>query len=421
MYDTLYELIKWFIQILVGIGLINVFIYFIIAPWYNVKEKWRRTKVARHRSRPYVPSLSVIVPAWNEEVGILKTVKSLLANRYPQLEIVVVNDGSTDRTDEIMKSFIVEGVKSRQFDEKTVKYIYQKNGGKGVALNTGIKNARGEIILTMDADSAISEGGLWNLVRYFEDPEIMGVVGNVKVANNSTWVGLVQKLEYIFGFYFKRAHALLGAEYIFGGACAAYRASVFDQIGLFDEHNKTEDIEMSMRTRYYGMQCTYAEDVVVYTEGASSHQGLLNQRLRWKKGRFDTFAKYAKLFFSTEERHNSSLSFWILPLAMVGEILLFLAPLALSLLLAYSVITQDYISLAFNILFLGFFYLVNAVFAREKNIWILLMFPFTWIIFYYLVWVEYMALMKSLYMFIRGDQVVWQKWKRVGIGKEINS
>lgn len=419
---AIFEFLRWAIQIMTGIAVIKLFIHFCLAPFYEVKERIRRQTVRRPTSKPYLPTVTAVVPAWNEEIGVLKTVQSLLANRYPKLEIIVINDGSTDHTAAKVSSFIATGIAEKRFNAKKIKLIDNAvNHGKGRALNDGVRAATGDIILTMDSDSAIDKKGIWNLVRYFADSRIMSAVGNVKVANNNTWVGMAQQLEYLFGFYFKRAHAVLNAEYIFGGACAAYRKEVFEKIGLFDEVNKTEDIEMSMRSRFSGMDCVYAENVIVYTEGASTHSGLLNQRLRWKKGRIDTFRKYSQLFFSTDEKHNSALSFWILPLAILEETNLLLAPFAISMILAYTLITRDYISIAFGIILIMLFYLVNALFSKERDWKLIAIFPFTWTIFFYFIWVEYMALIKSLYMLIRGEQVVWQKWDRVGIGSEIKT
>ena len=146
-------------------------------------------------------------------------------------------------------------------------------------------------MLTIDADSALAPNALAMLAEHFRDPTVSAVVGQVRVANpRGRIIGIMQQLEYLFGFYFKRAYCVTGAEYIYGGACAAFRRRhTFDYFGLFDEKNKTEDIEMSMRTKYYGMRSVYAEDVICYTEGASSYLGLINQRLRWKKGRIEHF------------------------------------------------------------------------------------------------------------------------------------
>lgn len=173
---------------------------------------------------------------------------------------------------------------------------------------------------------------------------------------------------------------------------------------------------MSMRLKFNGLKSTYAENVICYTEGASTIQGLINQRLRWKKGRFDTFIKYRRMFISFDKNHNKFLSFFILPFSMLSEIQLFFEPIALTLLIAYSIISGDYLSLALGCLFLFIIYLVNGLFNHNKlNIKLVFSFFISWSLFYILVWIEYLALMKSLYMIIRGEDVVWQNWERKGI------
>ena len=405
---------------------VKYYLFLVISPFYPIREKLRRIKVAKlnksqNSNTPYNPKVSVIIPAWNEEVGILKTIKSVLSNNYDNIEIVVVNDGSTDNSDKVIKDFIKYLKLNKIPGYDSIQYIYKENGGKGPALNTGIEHASGDIILTMDADSAIEYNGIENLVKYYTDPTIMAVVGNVKVANNNTIIGLLQQLEYYFGFYFKRAYSMMGAEYIFGGACASFRKEVFEKLGLFDETNKTEDIEMSMRTRYAGMRCIYAEDVVAYTEGAATAFGLINQRVRWKKGRFDTFIKYKSMFFSTHDNHNALLSFFILPLAMIAEAQLLIEPLAISILITYSIISSDYLSLSLGIFFIFQTYLVTCIFNNSKpEFGRLISFVYTWPLFYILVWIEFLSLAKSILMAIKGEEIEWQSWKRQGIGNEIN-
>ena len=421
MYKIIYFSISLIIQIFIILGLFNIILSFTLSSLYDLKERLRLRRFVKEGIDiySYKPSLSVIVPAWNEEVGIIKTIHSLIDTNYNDMEILVIDDGSTDNTSQKVIDFKSELKKESSIKANKIKLIRQKNGGKGKALNKGIKNAKGDLILTMDADSAITKNGIHNLVRYFSDKNIMGVVGNVVVANNSSFVGELQKLEYLFGFYLKRAHSVIGAEYIFGGACACYRKEVFEQLGGFDEHNKTEDIEMSMRTRFNGMECAFAEDVIVYTEGAATTGSLISQRVRWKKGRFDTFVKYAPLFFSTEDKHNGWLSFYQLPMSLIGEFLLFLSPIAISLMVSYTIFTADYISIAINILFFGVFYVATALFARQFKPILILLFPFTWLVFYYFVFVEYIAQLKSFYLMLRKKDVVWQSWNRTGINNSL--
>ncbi len=423
MYLDSFTVLRNITFILATLMLVKYLVFLVFAAFYPVVEKLRRLRILHNRKtrkKPYMPLISVIVPAWNEEVGIIRTVDSLLTNTYDNIEIIVVSDGSTDNTDTVMAQYIAKETVLKDKNVYRLRYFTKERGGKGRALNFGINQANGEIIVTMDADSVFDVKAIQNLVNYFEDPTINAVVGNVRVAENKTLVGLIQKLEYYFGFYFKRAHSVMGAEYVFGGACTAFRkANTFDKYGLFDTINKTEDIEMSMRLRTHGVKCTYAENVICYTEGATTLTGLINQRLRWKKGRLDTFIKYRSLFFSRRKEHNKFLTWFVLPYSLIGEIQLFFEPIAISLLIAYSYIAGDYFSLVFGSLFMFTIYYINAIFNTNIKIFdrILLipLFFFTWGLFYLLVWVEYLALFKGLAMVVKGDDVVWQSWQRKGV------
>lgn len=397
--------------------LVKYFIFLIIAPWYRVKMALHEVRILKNRqSEHFRPLVSVIVPAWNEEVGILKTVRSLLRNSYPRIEVIVVNDGSTDSTHDIVDAFMKTPEAAQRHPHVRVHYVSQKNGGKGKALNTGVARAKGDIVVTMDADSVFAKNAIERLVHHFADPRIDAVVGNVKIAANKTLIGQIQALEYMFGFYHKRAHCVLGAEYIYGGACAAFRkATTFDKLGPFDHLNKTEDIEMSMRTKFYGLKSAYAEDAVCYTEGASTITGLMNQRLRWKKGRFDTFVKYRRMFFSGDKRHKKTLGWFVLPFSLLAELQLLFEPIAITILVTYSFISFDYVSLALGTLFIAATYLVVGLFGKEFKPGLLLRYPFTWPLFYVLVWVEYVVLLKSIWMSLRGEEITWQSWERRGV------
>lgn len=423
--ETLFVFFRNMTIFLATIMVAKYFIFLLFSAYFSVGQSARRYRlfkreVKKYRQvRPYLPLVSVIIPAWNEEVGVLKTLKSVAANAYQQVEIIVVNDGSTDRTKELVDAYIAEH--RQRTKRRAIRQYYLTNGGKGRALNHGIKKSSGEIILTIDADSALASDAIEKLVEHFRDPTVAAAVGQVRVANvHGRLIGRMQQLEYLFGFYFKRAHCMMGAEYIYGGACAAFRrTATFDYFGLFDEKNKTEDIEMSMRTKYHGLRSIYAEDVICYTEGAGSYLGLINQRLRWKKGRFDTFLHYRQMFFSLEKGHNKFLAWFILPFALFAELQLLLEPIGATLLVTYSIVSGEYVSLALSMLFVGISYLVVALFGTnlslKQRLQLLLLWPITWPLFYLVVWIEFHALLRSTHMVLRGDTLEWQKWHREGI------
>ncbi|HYG83866.1 MAG TPA: glycosyltransferase [Verrucomicrobiae bacterium] len=425
--ESLFILFRDITIFLATIMLIKYFIFLLFAAFYSMRESVRRYRVLKKEKKAYgrvlktQPSISVIIPAWNEEVGILKTLRSVLANNYPALEVVVVNDGSVDKTGDIVDAFIAEQQNLHPNNPVRIVQYRLPNGGKGKALNHGIKHSSGEVILTIDADSALAPDALERLAEYFRDPSVAAVVGQVRVANvKGRIIGYMQQLEYLFGFYFKRAHCAMGAEYIYGGACAAFRRSAtFDYFGHFDELNKTEDIELSMRTKFHGLRSIYAEDVICYTEGAATYASLIAQRLRWKKGRFDTFIRYRRLFFSWERHHNPFLAWFVLPFALFAELQLLLEPIGATLLITYSIVSGEFVSLALSMLFIGISYFVVAVFGSrlsfKERLKILLLWPITWPLFYVIVWIEFHALLRSFHMVLRGDTLAWQNWKREGI------
>jgi len=418
MEALIFDAIRTIIMFFVVITLFKNYLFLIVSPFYMLRERIRYVKYAHARNLrgepKFVPKISVVIPAWNEGVGVIKTIESVLNNGYENVEVIVINDGSTDNSDDLIKGYQKEIAKKSPEAKQRFQYIYQKNGGKGTALNAGIKRATGEIILTVDADSALKKGSLNNLTKYFLDEEIMAVVGNVEIANARTIIGLAQQMEYFFGFYNKRAHALFGAEYIFGGACAAFRSSVFEAIGLFDTENKTEDIEMSMRTKFHGMKATYGEDVVCYTEGASDLAGLISQRTRWKKGRLDTFKKYRSLFFSIEDHHNAFLSFFVLPFSVLAELMLLFEPIAIAIMVAYVIITSEYLSLALGMAYIMLVFIVIPLFHSHPQPKYVLYFAF-WPLFYFLDWIEFVSAYKSIRLIRQGKDIEWQRWNRQGI------
>jgi cellulose synthase/poly-beta-1,6-N-acetylglucosamine synthase-like glycosyltransferase len=325
--------------ILSGIAIFRYLFYLSISPLYDF-HKEKLLKDSRNLSKSKIEKrtkISVIVPAWNEEVGIITSIESLLRNSYKNLEIIVVNDGSTDNTNKVVKEYYNAKIKNNDLKGKTFVYINKKkNKGKGAAINSGIKKSTGDLIITMDADTKFEKDAIFTVARYFQNKDIDAAVGNVKVASSSSVIGIIQQIEYTLGFYFKRTNSIIDCEYIIGGAFGIFRRSVFDKCGYFDENNRTEDIEFSTRIKSFGLKTAYIEDAIAYTEGADSILGLLKQRLRWKKGRMDTFIRYPDMFLSCKKEHNFFLSWIVLPIALIGDLELILFPILTPIVFYYT-------------------------------------------------------------------------------------
>lgn len=379
------------------------------APFYSFFRK----QADKQSAGAPLPSVSVLIPAWNEEVGIVKTIQSVLDTNYPILQVVVINDGSTDGTHEQITRFMQGNERLRE--GTSLAYLKLENGGKARAMNSGLMQATGEIVVTVDADSAMHPDAIAKLVRCFDDPEVGGVAGNVVVANRRKPIEWMQQMEYLYGFFFKRADSLFNSVYIIGGAAAAYRREVLQQVGGFDHSIITEDIEMSTRILSRGYKTRYAADAVIYTEGPSEWRGLCNQRLRWKYGRLLTFLKYRRLFFSA--RHNPYLSFLLLPTALYAEILLLAETVLLATFILYTVCTSDYMPLAFVTAFLTTVVATQIALdpLRRFHRNLLWLAPVAWLVFYAVDLVELQALVRSIRRLVLRRELQWQKWIRVGV------
>ncbi len=366
---------------------------------------------------PY--KVSVLLPAWNEEVGIIKTIESVLQSNYDDFELVVINDGSTDKTHQLITQFIKQ-YQSHQNNRVPIKYLSLTNGGKAKALNKGLEIAEGNIIITIDADCIVDRNAIYKFIQRFDDPSVGAVAGNIIVGNKKKPLEWLQQLEYVCGFFYKRADSYFNAVHIIGGAAAAYRRDVLHNLKGFDEDIITEDIDLSMSILSHGYKTRYAHDAVVYTEGPTDWKGLRKQRLRWKYGRILCYLKHRELFFSNNTQHNRYLSWFILPLAVYAEILLLNVGLFLSLFYCYIIISQDFALLASVILVSSSLVTLqiklDSKSSYHKNL--LPFIPVAWILLYVIEFIELVALTLSLQKLYNRDSVKWQKWERIGLQQQ---
>src|SRR5688572_28026104 len=207
------------------------------------------------------PPVTIIVPVYNEEAVIASALRSLLALDYPAFDILVVDDGSTDRTFEVVSAF--EG----QYGGVTLRVVTKANGGKATALNTGIALARTPWVLCMDGDSRLARGTLRSAMRHFDDPRVGAVAGNVKVVNrNNIWTRL-QALEYIEGLNMaRRAQGYLRVVNIIPGPIGIFRVDVLRQVGGYDTDTFAEDADLTLKILTAGWHVRYEERAIAWTE-----------------------------------------------------------------------------------------------------------------------------------------------------------
>ena len=236
-------------------------------------------------------SVTIIIPAYNEEESIARTIKSALSLDYrrDKLEIIIVDDGSSDKTYEIAKKFVSKV-------NPMIKVLTKSNGGKGSALNLGIKHAKGDIIISMDADSFVKPDALKKMVPYFDNEEVMAVTPSMGVYEPKGILQRVQQVEYYIGVFLRKSLATINAIHITPGAFSAYRKSFFLKHGGYAENNITEDLEIALRIQSKGYIIQNAPKSVVYTMAPKKFRELLFQRRRWYVGLMKNLWNYKHLY-----------------------------------------------------------------------------------------------------------------------------
>jgi biofilm PGA synthesis N-glycosyltransferase PgaC len=261
-----------------------------------------------------LPKVSILVPAYNEEKTIAKTLKSLLRLNYPKnlLEIIAINDGSTDNTLKIMK----------KFEKYGVKVIDKPNGGKASALNAGLKVAKGDIIVCMDADSIVSKNALKYTIGYFNDHKVGAVASSLKVYKPKTFWQKMQFVEYIYNIFLRKILALMDSVFVVPGPFGLYRRSVLEKVGGWEEGNLTEDMELTMKIQKAGYKVETSLNSIVYTKTPDTFKRLIRQRIRWYRGFLINARKYKEMFFNP---NFGNLGVYILPLYIIFIFFLFVS------------------------------------------------------------------------------------------------
>lgn len=238
----------------------------------------------------FQPPVSVVIAAYNEEKVIERTVRSILDNGYPDLEVIVVDDGSKDATLAVLEAAFAQDPRVRVYS--------QPNHGKSAALNNAIRHARHEILVAVDADTIFSAGAIASLVRHFADPKVGAVSGNARVGNRRTWIARFQSIEYVCGFNLdRRALDLLNAITVVPGAVGAWRKTLIDQLGGFPHDTLAEDADLTLAIRRRGFAIRYEEKAVAYTEAPETTRALARQRFRWSFGTLQAAWKHRAVTF----------------------------------------------------------------------------------------------------------------------------
>jgi cellulose synthase/poly-beta-1,6-N-acetylglucosamine synthase-like glycosyltransferase/peptidoglycan/xylan/chitin deacetylase (PgdA/CDA1 family) len=266
------------LAVALALGLIRL-----IAQVIAARVHARRTRRRMQKRKRSLGLVSVIVPAYNEEANIGATVRSIVESDYPWLEVIVVDDGSTDSTSAIVASLRLPDVR----------LVRRPNGGKPAALNTGIRMARGEILVLVDGDTVFEPHAIGQLVQPFVEWDVGAVSGNTKVANRRGLLGRWQHLEYVIGFNLDRRLFDLGeCMPTVPGAIGAFRREAMIDVGGVPAATLAEDTDLTMAILRAGWRVVYEPEAIAWTEAPATLRQLWRQRYRWCYGTMQAVWKH---------------------------------------------------------------------------------------------------------------------------------
>jgi cellulose synthase/poly-beta-1,6-N-acetylglucosamine synthase-like glycosyltransferase len=261
----------------------------------------------RHGKPEFLPLVSIVIPAYNEDKCIENSIRSLVQLDYPKYEVLVVDDGSTDDT--LARARTLEG----QHGNVRVAVFWKPNGGKASALNFGIQRAAADFVTTMDSDSVFEAGTIRAAVRHFEDPNVGAVAGNVRVGNTiNVWTRL-QALEYLKGLNLvRRAQGFIRASSVVPGPIGVFRKSALASVGYYDGDTFAEDCDLTVKLVLGGWKIYYEPLAVARTEAPENLLALMKQRYRWTRGILQTIRKHKTRLFWPRGSFMGWLILWYL-------------------------------------------------------------------------------------------------------------
>ena len=419
--------------IIVMVSLAFSFFYTFLNVPLAIYHKHQEIEMAKKPLSRY-PPISILIPAYNEEKCIAGTIETLLDSYYPDKEIIVIDDGSTDNTYKIAQSYA----------RKDVMVVQRPNGGKAAALNHGLQFAQGEIIVCVDADSMVTRGALVELAKRFEDPSVSAVAGNIKVLNRNKLITGLQALEYIFDINIsRRALDPLGAVVVVPGCLGSFRAEDLRASGGWDIETVVEDFDTTIKvfkggvfnsTKHpekvatihlqepdfaiatkslkFGRVVQASSAAIAYTEAPETVRDLWKQRLRWYRGNFQAMLKHRDAFTNSRFRALYSLSF---PYVLISMIFVPIGMLAVTVTGIMAILHGDAIPLLviFGVfIMLQFLMSVLAIEMDDEDLRLALYSPFNVLGYKHLMDI---IKMKAFFDVLTKKKIGWDKLHRIGL------
>ncbi|MDF6044518.1 glycosyltransferase [Streptomyces sp. JH14] len=398
------DAMTWLLAVAGAITVLRLVLLLTVARMHVLRVRAKRSRRrGAQRLPPLTEPVSVIVPAYNEEAGIEATVRSLLASTHEYVQVIVVDDGSSDRTYEIAESI----------PDSRVMVVRQPNAGKASALNTGLAWAHFDIVVMIDGDTVFEPEAIRNLIQPLADPRVGAVSGNTKVGNRQGVLGRWQHLEYVIGFNLdRRMFDVMECMPTVPGAIGAFRRDALMGVGGVSEDTLAEDTDLTMALCRTGWRVVYEESAVAWTEAPASVRQLWKQRYRWCYGTLQAMWKHRRALVErgpAGKLGRRGLTY----LALFQTLLPLLAPLV-DVFALYGLLFQS--AGQAGLVWLGFtaVQVFSAVYAlrldREKfePLWSL---PLQIFVYRQLM---YLVVVQSVVTALLGNRLGWQRMHRTG-------
>jgi cellulose synthase/poly-beta-1,6-N-acetylglucosamine synthase-like glycosyltransferase/spore germination protein YaaH/peptidoglycan/xylan/chitin deacetylase (PgdA/CDA1 family) len=305
------DLIGNFIVMIFFVGDILMSARLILVGIFAIIDRLRRPH--REASPGYNPRVAVLIPAYNEETVIVRTVRSVLNSDYRNLHVVVIDDGSSDRTAEVARAAYATEIAAGR-----VMVLSKPNAGKAAALNYALEHITEEIYVGIDADTVIAADAISRLIPHFEDPRIGAMAGNAKVGNRVNLWTRWQALEYITSQNFeRRALNLFHVVTVVPGAIGAWRTEPVRKAGGYPMNTVAEDADLTMNLLEQGLRVEYEDRSLAFTEAPINAKGLMRQRFRWSFGILQAVWKHKAAFI-----RNKAMGLFALPNIVIFQMFL---------------------------------------------------------------------------------------------------
>jgi len=283
-------------------------LYFQVFMLFNFLDNRKRMKDEEDFEFDYFPTVTFLLPGWNEAKTVGITIKSIQDLDYPKdkIKIIFIDNNSTDNTKSIVEDFVRK--------DNRIIYLMETKQGKHHAMNKGLTMVKSDLVACLDVDSTLHVDAMKIAAQYFKDNSIKALASCMQLRDIKTIWQRAQAIEYMLSVFWRKAYSSIDAIQVMPGPFSVFRKSVFDELGNYKAAHNAEDFEMTLRMHKNGYKIANAHKAYVYTVGPATLSSLIKQRVRWIRGFLENSFDYKDMFFNKKYGH---FGMFTLPVAII--------------------------------------------------------------------------------------------------------